>query len=247
MRSDAVMGRRHEDLAPAALLRLASDERLLAQVHAGSERAFEALFDRHHRPVLAFCQHMLGSREEAEDVVQLTFLAAHRDLIRGEPPFALRPWLYGIARHRCLSVLRARREHPVEEVPEPATDHLDTEIAMRDDLRAILADVARLPDDQRAALVLAKLGDVSYDEIARILPARGRRSKRSFSRPAPRSQPPALRARRRVPRSGSSWPPSAGARCCAPRCAATSTTARAAGRFASSCATSGASWGCCCP
>jgi RNA polymerase sigma factor (sigma-70 family) len=169
MRSDTVLGRRHGDLVPAQLLRLASDERLLAQVHAGSERAFEALFDRHHRPVLAFCQHMLGSRDEAEDVVQLTFLAAHRDLIRGEPPFALRPWLYGIARHRCLSVLRARREHPVEELPEPATDHLDTEIAMRDDLRAILADIARLPDDQRAALVLAELGDVSYDEIARIL------------------------------------------------------------------------------
>jgi RNA polymerase sigma factor (sigma-70 family) len=169
MRTDAVLGRRRGDLVPAALLRRASDERLLAQVHAGSERAFEALFDRHHLPVLAFCRHMLGSREEAEDVVQLTFLAAHRDLMRGEPPFALRPWLYGIARHRCLSVLRARREHPVEEVPEPATDHLATEIAVRDDLRAMLADIARLPHDQRAALVLAELGDVSYEEIARIL------------------------------------------------------------------------------
>src|SRR3954468_22340247 len=169
MRTDAVLGRRRRDLVPAALLRLASDERLSAQVHAGSERAFDALFERHHRPVLAFCTHMLGSREEAEDVVQLTFLAAHRDLMRGELPFALRPWLYGIARNRCLSVLRARREHSFEEVPEPATEDLATEIAMRDDLRAILADIARLPHDQRAALVLAELGDVSYEEIARIL------------------------------------------------------------------------------
>ena len=136
----------------------------------GSERAFEALLRSPSPPVLALPAHV-GSREEAEDVVQLTFQAAPpgpQDA--GEPPFALRPWLYGIARHRCLSVLRARLvQHPVEEVPEPATDHLDTEIAMRDDLRAILADVARLPDDQRAALVLAELGDVSYDEIARIL------------------------------------------------------------------------------
>ena len=85
MRIDAVLGSR-DDLLPAALLRLASDQRLVDQVRAGSERAFEALFDRHHRPVLAFCRHMLGSREEAEDVVQLTFLAAYRDLGPASPP-----------------------------------------------------------------------------------------------------------------------------------------------------------------
>jgi hypothetical protein len=66
-------------------------------------------------------------------------------------------------------VLRARRERPVEEVPDRAADHLAVEIAAREDVRAILADVARLPDDQRAALVLAELGDVSHEEIAQVL------------------------------------------------------------------------------
>jgi RNA polymerase sigma factor (sigma-70 family) len=168
MPADATLGRRN-DLVPTAVLRLASDRRLVEQVRAGSERAFEALFDRHHRPVLAFCRHMLGSREEAEDVVQLTFLAAYRDLGCAEPPAALRPWLYAIARHRCLTVLRARRERPVAEIAAPATDRLAADVATREDLRAILGDVAHLPDDQRAALVLAELGDVSHDEIARIL------------------------------------------------------------------------------
>jgi RNA polymerase sigma factor (sigma-70 family) len=167
MRTNAVLTRRG-DFVPA-VLRLASDQRLAEQVHAGSERAFEALFDRHHEPVLIFCGHMLGSREDAEDVVQLTFLAAYRELVRTEPPVALRPWLYAIARHRCLSALRARRERLVEAVPESATDGLATEIATREDLRAILADVARLPDDQRTALVLSVLADVSYPEIAQIL------------------------------------------------------------------------------
>jgi len=154
---------------PAALLRLASDQRLVEQVRGGSERAFEVLFDRYHRPVFAFCRHLLGSREEAEDAVQLTFLAAYRDLVYAQAPSTLRPWLYAIARHRCLSILRARREHPVAEVPEPATDHLAASVATREDLRVILADVARLPDDQRTALVLAELGDVSHNEIAQIL------------------------------------------------------------------------------
>jgi RNA polymerase sigma factor (sigma-70 family) len=167
MRTDVpVTGKR---IRPAGMLRPVSDQRLVAQVRAGSEPAFEALFDRHHRPIVAFCRHMLGSAEEAEDAAQLTFLAAYRELVRAEPPLALRPWLYAIARHRCLSTLRARRERPMEAVPEAVTDHHAAEAAAREDLRTLLADVARLPNDQRAALILAEIGDVSHEDIARIL------------------------------------------------------------------------------
>ena len=154
---------------PARLLRLASDERLVEQVRAGSEAAFEVVYDRHHRGVLAFCRHMLGSAEEAEDAVQHTFLAAYRDLCGSDKPIALRAWLYAIARNRCLTVLRARRERPIEDAREPSTEHLGAEVARRDDLRALLRDLAALPDDQRAALVLAELGDVSHEDIAQIL------------------------------------------------------------------------------
>jgi RNA polymerase sigma factor (sigma-70 family) len=168
MSTDAALAH-HRDLVPFALLRLASDRHLVEQVQAGSERAFEALFDRHRAPLLAFCRQLLKSREEAEDVVQQTFLIAYRELVRSASPRALRPWLYGIARHRCLTALRARRDGPVEGAAEPAIDHLAVEVTARDDLRAILTDVARLPGDQRQALVLAELGDVSYEEIAGLL------------------------------------------------------------------------------
>jgi RNA polymerase sigma factor (sigma-70 family) len=155
--------------ASVVVSRFASDERLAEAVSAGSERAFEALFDRHHRDVRAFCRQMLGSSEEAEDATQLTFLAAYRELARSKVPLAPRPWLFGIARNRCLAALRARRERPVEAVPEPASDHLGTEVVRREELRRVLADLARLPDDQRVALVLSELGDVSHEDIARIL------------------------------------------------------------------------------
>ena len=71
---------------------------------------------RASRPgILGFCRHMLGSREEAEDAVQQTFAAAYRDLLRdGEREITLKPWLFAIARNRCLSMLRARRERPAE-------------------------------------------------------------------------------------------------------------------------------------
>jgi RNA polymerase sigma factor (sigma-70 family) len=167
MRSEAAL--LHQDLLPVTLLRLASDDRLVDSVRAGSERAFEALFDRHHRPVLAFCRHMLGSSADAEDAVQHTFLAAYRDLIYTEKPIVLRPWLYAIARHRCLSVLRGRRERPSGELPERGVDNLASHVDVREDVRTTFADLTRLPEDQRAALILAELGDVSHEQIARIL------------------------------------------------------------------------------
>src|SRR4051794_37388915 len=107
MRTDAAPTR---ELLPA-LLHAASDEVLGVHVRAGSEPAFEVLFSRHHRSVLAFCRRMLASEQDAEDAAQQTFLAAFRELAgSAAAPAVVRPWLYGIARNRCLAVLRARRE-----------------------------------------------------------------------------------------------------------------------------------------
>jgi RNA polymerase sigma factor (sigma-70 family) len=157
---------------PVRLLRLASDERLVELVRSGSEAAFEALFDRHHRGVLGFCRHMLGSVEEAEDAVQHTFLAAYRELGGTDKPIQLRPWLYTIARNRCITVLRGRRHQAAAELSEPPTEHLAAAVERRHDLQDLLRDVAGLPDDQREALVLSELGDMSHDEIAAVLGCR---------------------------------------------------------------------------
>src|SRR3954465_3031489 len=77
--------------------------------HAG-QREFEAIYDRHHAALFGFCRHMLGSREEAEDALQQVFVAAYRELQAGREPEHLRAWLYAIARNRCVSMLRARRD-----------------------------------------------------------------------------------------------------------------------------------------
>jgi RNA polymerase sigma factor (sigma-70 family) len=154
---------------PARLLRLASDERLVALVRDGEEGAFEALYDRHHPAILGFCRHMLGTREEAEDAVQHTFLSAFRDLARSEKPIELRPWLFAIARNRCLSLLRARRAHVALDRAEPTTDGLTATVERREDLRELLADLACLPEDQRAALLLAELGALDHAGIATVL------------------------------------------------------------------------------
>ena len=74
-----------------------TDEYLLARVRAGDEAAFGAIYDRYARGVLAFCVHMLGSRESAEDALQLTFVSAYRALRGRDSNISLRPWLYTIA------------------------------------------------------------------------------------------------------------------------------------------------------
>src|SRR5215217_5389153 len=146
------------------------DARLAALAATGDERAFEVMYDRHHRPLLGFCRHMLSSQEESEDALQQTFLRAHRSLVAQGAPDELRPWLFAIARNRCLTLLAARRTAPVPvEELEPATEGLNAGVEERADLRELLGDIARLPDDQRSALVLAEIGDLSHAEIARVI------------------------------------------------------------------------------
>ena len=151
------------------LLSLARDERLVDQIRRGNELAFEVAFERHGAGILAFCRHMLGSHEEAEDVVQHTFAAAYRDLQRSrERAIALKAWLYTIARNRCVSVLRARREQATE-LHEIPTEGLSEQVEQRAELRELLTDVRELPEDQRAALLLAEAAGLSHAEVAEVL------------------------------------------------------------------------------
>jgi RNA polymerase sigma factor (sigma-70 family) len=156
------------------LLALAGDGRLVEQVRRGNDAAFEVLFERHAPAILAFSRHMLGSPEEAEDAVQHTFAAAYRDLQRGgDREITLKPWLFAIARNRCLSVLRARREVPAGadalESGAASSAGLAEQVEERAELRRLLADVHELPDEQRAALLLTELGDLSHAEVADVL------------------------------------------------------------------------------
>ena len=125
--------------------------------------------------LLSFCVHMLGSREWGEDALQLTLTSAYQALSRGRRPDALRPWLYTIARNRCLSELRSRRELAGSDaivVERAELDGPPSLVARREQLRELVEDIQRLPDDQRAALVMFELGDYSHAEIASVLNVR---------------------------------------------------------------------------
>jgi RNA polymerase sigma factor (sigma-70 family) len=146
----------------------AGDRRLATLAAAGDESAFEAIFERHHRGLLSLCRHLLGSPEEAEDALQHTFGAAYRQLVERGPPEHLRAWLYATARNRCLDILRARRELPVE-LPHASTAGLSDEVERRSDLRELVDDIGRLPELQRAALVMSELEELGHAEVAEVL------------------------------------------------------------------------------
>ena len=151
------------------LLRLTSDSRLVALTREGRTAAFEVAYDRHHRAILSFCRHMLGDMEEAQDAVQHTFLAAYKSLLGSDKPIHLRAWLFTIARNRCYSILRSRREQPSGDLTEALTEGLATQVQRRQDLRDLIVDLQHLPEEQRAALVLAEIDSLSHQEIGEVL------------------------------------------------------------------------------
>src|SRR5450631_4889741 len=88
------------------LLRLQSDDRLIAYVRRGNNAAFETLVSRYEVRLLSFCRHLLGSREDAEDVLQEVFAAAFNAILADDRAINVRPWLYRIARNRSLNHMR---------------------------------------------------------------------------------------------------------------------------------------------
>src|SRR3954463_15013119 len=149
-------------------LRALGDDRLVEQVRRGNDDAFEVIYDRHHRGILAFCRHMLASADEAEDALQQTFISAYHGMSAGGREFRLKPWLYGIARNKCLSMPRRRPGGPAD-LDELSTAGLSEQVQQRADLRELLHDLHALPVDQRAALVLTEVGGLSHADVGSIV------------------------------------------------------------------------------
>jgi RNA polymerase sigma factor (sigma-70 family) len=157
---------------PSALLRLQSDERLIALTRRGQHAAFEVLCARYQTRLLSFCRHMLASREDAEDVLQEVFAAAFNAVLADERAINVRPWLYRIARNRSLNHLRRASAIGVDSMDVHYADSgLSTsdKVLRRESFRELIADVHHLPETQRTALLLREIDALSYDQIAHAM------------------------------------------------------------------------------
>ncbi len=157
---------------PSALLRLQSDERLIALTRRSNPAAFEVLCARYQTRLLAFCRHMLSSREDAEDVLQEVFAAAYNAVLADEREINVRPWLYRIARNRSLNHLRRVAPIGVDTMDvHYAEGGLTTsdKVMRRENFRELIADVQELPETQRTALLLREIDALSYEQIAHAM------------------------------------------------------------------------------
>lgn len=152
-----------------------TDDELMTRGAQGDEDAFRILVQRWERPVIAFLERMLGSREEAEDLGQEAFLRVCRQAPRYRPSGQFRSWLFRIAGNLARSRLRRRRilqwvrfepaQHDIAAADEPADRQLERE----ESRRAVRAALAKLPDRQRQAVLLRRYDGLSHREIARAL------------------------------------------------------------------------------
>ncbi len=151
------------------LLKLQGDAKLIAMARSGNAGAFEAIVDRYQGRLLGFCRQMLGSTEDAEDVLQEVFVNAYRAMLADEREINLRPWLYRIARNRCLNHLRkptADAQESMDMVPVVEAATTAEKVSNREEFRQLLTDVSKLPETQRSALLLREMDAMSYEEIA---------------------------------------------------------------------------------
>jgi RNA polymerase sigma factor (sigma-70 family) len=143
----------------------------VALFRAGHDDAFRVIHDRYRQRLFAYTRQMLPHRQDAEDALQDIFVRAYAGLRANDRELALRAWLYRVAHNRCIDELRRPSPPPpevLELVRSPVHDPID-EADRRESLRRLIADVRRLPEQQRSALLMRELGGMSYADMAGAL------------------------------------------------------------------------------
>ena len=157
-----------------------SDEELVTRSIGGDADSFNQLVLRWERPIYALAYRQLGREEDARDVCQETFLRAFRAIggFRGQAKFS--SWLYRIALNLCRDWIRRQRRTPVVQMPEdvdvieiamarePAESAEDV-IARHDLTRLVEKAMAKLPEEQRTAIILKEYHGLTFQEIADLV------------------------------------------------------------------------------
>jgi RNA polymerase sigma factor (sigma-70 family) len=187
-----------------------SDGQLMQRLQQGDRHAIEYLIERYQRPLFNFALRFLGDDDAAADICQFTFIQLYTHIAELETEESVRPWLFRVARHRCLDELRRQRTTPFsrlsaeaansDDAPSPLEQLADTtplpeDIAERADLQQILAGaIAALPPKYREVVTLRYAADLSFAEIGEVLGIPEATAKTHFHRAKPLLRA-ALRAR----------------------------------------------------
>jgi RNA polymerase sigma-70 factor (ECF subfamily) len=156
------------------------DAALIRGALAGRREDFDALVERHQRPLFAFIYRMVHDRDQSADIMQVTFLQAYTHLGQFAGRASFKTWLYQIALNQCRALHRAgrgRQHVSLDEVEEAADLHAAN--GSGSDVvcggpggsgRRLLLErlIARLPLRQRAVVTLRVFSDLPFKDVARI-------------------------------------------------------------------------------
>ena len=160
---------------------LQHDAELMLRVKAGDQASFALLLERHRNAVVHYLYRMVQNQGVAEELAQEVFLRVYRARNGYEPSAKFSTWLFRIATHLALNWIRdTRNEKGQESLDEEVADGVVRQVMDRRPtveqtmvaevrLREVRAAVERLPDKQRAAVLMHKYQELEYSQIAQVL------------------------------------------------------------------------------
>ena len=162
----------------------ATDAELVRACQAGNRAAFDQLVQRHERQIYGLCYRFMGNHEDASDLAQDAFVRAYRALGGFKADAAFGTWLYRIAVNVCLN-RKALKPAPIEPLADvdrqpSAMDGADVALLRQEELTRVRHAIARLPEKQRATLLLRAYHDLPHEEIAQVLGTTAGASKANF-------------------------------------------------------------------
>jgi len=159
-------------MRPVSSPGLRDDEREAVEASQRGEReAFDLLVERYQRDVYRLCYRYVNDHEDANDLAQEAFLKAYRAIGRFRGDSAFSTWLYRIAVNTCLN-FRASRKPETQELPDFLPDPrrgISAVLEGEEAGRRVREAVSRLPEKQRATLILKVYHELTHEEVARIL------------------------------------------------------------------------------
>jgi RNA polymerase sigma-70 factor (ECF subfamily) len=149
-----------------------SDAQLIAEIIGGDVESFGELFQRYRDTCTRFAVRMVGSRADADDVLQLAFMRAYRGLKNCRDRDRFGGWLYQIVVNECRTFAARQRRRDLRFVADP--ELIDRAVAeTNEDSAGMMSEhiehaLSRLPVEQREAFLLKYVEEMSYEEISEI-------------------------------------------------------------------------------
>ncbi len=151
-----------------------TDAALVHRCLRGSQQGFALLYERHARPVYAFLLGLLGDDASAEDALQESFFKAYKALARFDTTRGFRLWVFGIARHTALDMLRKRKRGPQLREVDPSTfvssgESTLSSVTSRERKTVVREALDSLPGEERAVLVMRHFQGLTVRAISEVL------------------------------------------------------------------------------